>query len=249
MKTVANVIWYDEHPDDLREMAESIAGFADAMVAVDGAFATFPRTEEMMPWSSSDQIQAISEGCATAGVELLAYQPKREGEWADALGPNEHFVGNEPDKRTASLKMSAVFRPDWVFNIDADMRLTRWDDEAKQMMADTQLDVALVDVEGYGPSRILFRWSPQLEYWRTHYVVRNNTHFLAYPKVVEAGNKQQTLVSVTDHTQIGWMPIADPLNLTEHVWFDHPPKKDSWRRVRQDVWYVTRDEMGLEKLN
>lgn len=240
MRIVAQTIWYDEHPDDLRDMAASVKGFADAMVAVDGAFKTFPRTGEMLPWSPSDQAQAIADGCAQASVELLLYQPRREGEWTPM------FSGNEPDKRNACLALSAIMKPDWVFNIDADMRLVRWDAEAKHLLEASNLDVAEVDVEGYGPRRIMFRWAPDVRYYRTHYVVRNDTRFLDYPKVTEAGNARETTTEAVESKLR--LPLADALDLSDQVWFDHPQKRDSWRRVRQNVWYVQRDEQELERL-
>lgn len=173
VQIVACVIWYDESPEDLLRMAESLHGFADAMIALDGAFATFPLPEDGRPWSSPDQAAALAEGCA-GEIELVIYQPTQAGVWFG-------HQGNEVEKRNASLRMAwGVLGADWVFNCDADMILER-SDGARRAMERTDADVVRSDVEGV-PTRHIYRYSPGLRHWRSHWIVVNENGMLSGPR-------------------------------------------------------------------
>src|SRR6266480_813980 len=82
MRIFALLSWYDEHPDHLRRAVASLKGFADVLVAVDGAYATFP---DAGPLSPASNWQAITEACVDAGLGFSPhhpYLPAWEGEVA-----------------------------------------------------------------------------------------------------------------------------------------------------------------------
>lgn len=226
LRIIACVIWYDESPEDLATMARSLHGFADGMVALDGAFSTFPIERSGNAWSSSEQVQALADGCA-GRIELLAYQPVLPGHW-----PGHR--GNEVEKRNASLRIAGgVMRADWVFNCDADMILEDFGD-ARRQMAKTDLDVVWDDVEGI-PTKHVYRYSEGLLHWRSHWIVVNERGMLSGPRDPDRG--------------LGGYPhLLEPLDLRETLTFGHPEKTDYWRRVRQTSWYEIRDgPLELEK--
>lgn len=220
LRIIACVIWYDESPDDLAAMARSLAGFADGMVALDGAFATFPIERDGHPWSPSDQAQALTDGCA-GRMELILYQPILAGVW-----PGHR--GNEVEKRNASVRIAGqVMGADWVFNCDADMLLEEFGDARRVMARSPGYDVVQDDVEGI-PTRHIYRYSEGLMHWRSHWIVVNERGMLSGPRDPDRG--------------LGGYPrLLEPLDLRETIMFGHPEKTDYWRRVRQTSWYEYRD--------
>lgn len=225
MKIAAVVIWYDEHPADIRGMVLSLAGLCDYMVAVDGAFRNFP--DAKTAWSDKEQIAAFAEACAEAGIELVVYQPKQIGHW---LG---RFIGEEVPKRNASFKLCEVFKPDWVVVCDADM-ICIAKGGAREMLEWTKHDAVITDVAGF-PHRHVFRWSPDLQYLKAHYVVVTGDKALAYP------SDQTSLTSR--------LPALSPaLDLFDVLRFDHPEKSDFWRRAKAESYYKNRDKSRVESL-
>ena len=219
VRIVACVIWYEESPEDLIRMARSLHGFADGMVALDGAYATFPIAPKGTPWSHHDQAAALAEGCAGA-IELMIYQPTTAGYWFG-------HTGNEVEKRNASVRLAGiVLGADWVFNCDADMILEEYGD-AREQMADTDKDVVWDDVEGI-PTKHIYRYSDELMHWRSHWIVVNERGMLSGPRDPDRGLG-------------GYPPLVEPLDLRETVIFSHPERSDYWRRVRQTAWYEYRD--------
>lgn len=223
VRIIACTIWYDESPDDLAAMARSLHGFADGMVALDGAFETFPLGDNR-PWSPSEQYAALADGCA-GEIELVLYQPTRAGEWFG-------HRGNEVEKRNASVRMAwGVLGADWVFNVDADMFLEEAGDARRQMEL-TDEDVVISDVEGH-PTRHIYRYSPGLRHYRSHWIVLNERGMLSGPRDPNRG--------IGDYP-----PLLPGLDLRETLLFAHPEKRDYWRRVRQKAWYEIRDGTKLE---
>lgn len=227
VRIIGCLIWYDEAPEDLLRMCRSLQGFSDGLVAIDGAFRTFPIADGKHPWSHHDQAAAIAEGCADAGMELMLYQPTMAGHWFG-------HQGNEVEKRNASLRMAGVVMgADWTFNIDADMVLDEYGD-ARYQMAYTDADVVWDDVEGI-PTKHIYRYSPGLHHYRSHWIVINERGMLSGPRDPSRG--------------LGGYPnLLPPLDLRETLLFGHPEKSDYWRRVRQTSWYEYRDgEARLEE--
>lgn len=197
------------------------------MVALDGAFATFPIAPSQEAWSPKDQAAAFAEGCADAGLELMLYQPNEPGHWFG-------HVGNEVEKRNASVRLAGVVMgADWVFNVDPDMILERYGD-ARKRMARTGKDSVWCDVEGI-PTRNIYRYSDGLRHWRSHWIVINENGMLSGPRDPDRGLG-------------GYPPLLEPFDLRDTIQFGHPEKKDYWRRARQKLWYEYRDgEAKLEE--
>lgn len=232
-RIVACLIWYDEHPDDLRDTCLSLAGFASGMVALDGAFHTFPH---LAPWSPPEQWEALAQACAEAEIELLAYLPTRAGAW-----PGER--GDEVEKRNASLYLAGLLQPDWVVAVDADMRLMPDWEEALPLLAQTDRRVAETLTAGW-PLRNMFRWTPTLRYVGSHYSLVDGDDLIAWPSVFEAGSGQTTSTA-RDNPQ-GQKQQLSALDLSGYVVLAHEERRDQGRRRLQDSWYETRDALGLE---
>jgi len=222
----ACLIWYDEAPEDLRRMAESLKGFANGMVALDGAFKEFPVEEGEPPWSNCAQAKALAEGCSKAGMELLLHQPSQAGRWP--MG----YAGNEVEKRNASVALAGALDATWVFNIDADMYLYDAGDSRTQLMK-TDKGVAMTNIEGTPSRHHLFRWSPTLRFRGAHWVVLDGDKLYS-------GTEQ---MRESPEFPNGLEPCID---LRDTLKFDHPEKKDFWRRARQNAWYRVRDSEQIE---
>lgn len=225
----ACLIWYDEDPNDLHRMATSLKGFADGVVALDGAFETFPLGPGDPPWSDPSQARALADGCAEAGLELLLHQTHEAGKWP--LG----YEGNEVEKRNACVALAGLaLNATWVFNIDADMYLYDAGD-SRQQLAKTTMSVAMTDIEGTPSRHHLFRWSPTLRFHMAHWVVVDG-------KKLYSGTDQ---MRISGEYPNGLEPCID---LRDELKFDHPAKKDFWRRARQNQWYQIRDSRQIEYL-
>jgi hypothetical protein len=221
----ANLIWYDEHPEDLSEMVDSLKGFADCLVALDGAFENFPDVES--PTSNAEQITALAEASARNGIALLVYQPSEIGKWVGG------FKGEEVAKRNAAFRLCAPFAPDWVVILDADMRVHKHLG-ARDLLEWTDKIVAVTDVDGQR-HRHVFRWTPTLRYMRSHYVAVDGDRTLFCPVV---------RTPITE--PLG--PLEEPIDLFDVLQFNHVEKKDFWRRARQNVYYQHRDKNLIEAL-
>lgn len=109
MRVVAALSFYDEPPELLTRCVGSLAGVADTIVAVDGAYAAFPGARER-PASPQEQPLAVAWAASAAGIPSWVTAFRREP-WP-----------SEVEKR-AYLMEEAARRagPDgWVLVIDAD---------------------------------------------------------------------------------------------------------------------------------
>lgn len=227
VRIVACLIWYDENPRDLHEMCLSLAGFVDGMVALDGAFETFPHKTA---WSPHVQWDGLLQGCAAAGIELHGYQPVIAS-------------GNEVEKRNRSLWLASVLQPDWVVAVDADMRLESGAPAALPVLAKSKLSVAETLTAG-SPLRNMFRWTPTLRYVNSHYTLIDGDSLIAWPRVIEAGRS-----STAQDNPLGQKQQVEALDLSALVRFAHVERRDPERRARQNAWYTKRDAAGLERLD
>jgi hypothetical protein len=225
MNVCAAVIWYDEHPDDLWEMCGSLKGLADTMVALDGAFQNFPGAASR---SDPEQAQALVQGCGDNGIELLLSQPVEVGRW---LGS---YRGEEVAKRNACFRLCGAFLPDWVVVIDADMRVTA-SDGARDLMEWSDKPVASTNVDG-ATHRHVFRWSPTLRYFRTHFIAVDRNVMLSGP----AKMRPDILAPLP--------PLAQALDLFGVLKFTQVEKRQPGRRARATAYYQSRDERGVESI-
>jgi len=158
------MIWFDENP---RWLAANVAAFAricDHVIAVDGGYFAYP---EARPASGGDQAEAIVVAARTAAVGLTLHVP------------NEVWMGNETEKRTAYCKIvNALATPyeDWMLVLDADEEISEVSPLARRDLETTELDAAEIGMwttdelrSWFGPSRRLYRVMERMEYGPTHF--------------------------------------------------------------------------------
>ena len=106
---VAALCWYDEPVHSLNRCIDSLAGFADKLVSMDGPYAHYPSVAKVShPW----QRMALAEAAQVNDIE--------------------HAVAKMPDGATQAGKRTALYRhaaslagrSGWVLIIDADEELT-----------------------------------------------------------------------------------------------------------------------------
>jgi hypothetical protein len=109
VRVVALLAWFDERPDMLAELFDSLAGAgADGIVAVDGAYAEYPGARAT---SGVGQAEAIMEVATANGMEAVVHVPRHP--WA----------GNEIEKRTFLFDLGhRLTEPeaDWFWVVDGD---------------------------------------------------------------------------------------------------------------------------------
>lgn len=138
MRVIALLAWFDESVPWLAATVGSAATLCDHIIAVDGAYALYPEGRHR---SGTEQHSTIQEAAFAVGMGCTIYTPA------------EKWAGNEVEKRTAMFRLAeAVATPfeDWYLVIDADEVVIGCPPDAKEQLADTELDVAevkLVNVE------------------------------------------------------------------------------------------------------
>ena len=223
MRVVAITVWFNEDPDHLAKLALSLAGFADGLVAVDGAYRYFPNGAAR---SRPEEAIALIEGCDHSGVELVLHQPNRlwEGEVA---------------KRNTALRLARSLNPDWVVIVDGDTEIG-YHEGVRDALAKTKFDVALtrmVDDESVANRqwcniRNVFRYSDDLEWWRTHYMVRKGEKLLFCP------------LPANERLALQLPPLASACSLRYLTMIHHP--KRGYRRSQALKSYEERDRIGIE---
>jgi hypothetical protein len=108
LRVAALLSWYDEPPAVLERAIRSYAEIADHLVAVDGAYATFPGGEAT---SAPEQREAIERTAADCGLDLLLWQPA------------DQWAGGEIEKRDRMYRLADVTGADWYVICDADFLL------------------------------------------------------------------------------------------------------------------------------
>src|SRR5690242_19631086 len=109
MRLIAALSWYDEHPQYLTQLAQSLATIPiDTLVAVDGRYALYPGSQ---PYSSHEEHAALTDACRAHGISLTIHTPIQA--WA----------GNETHKRTTLFALAhahATPGQDWIIIADGD---------------------------------------------------------------------------------------------------------------------------------
>lgn len=180
-RVCALLSWYDESPLWLAATVASLAGLADHLVAVDGAYALFPGGEARSP---VEQHEAIVEAAAAARLGLTLHVP------------TERWAGNEVEKRNATVELARQVADEdwWLFVIDADMVVAHAEG-VRQALAEAPEDVAAYELvtrddphrnetvakyareslwqkQSRQPLRGIYRALPHLRFEGAHYVVR-----------------------------------------------------------------------------
>jgi hypothetical protein len=166
VKVWACLSWYDENPRWLAQTVASLAGFADHVIAVDGAYALYPGGRRSSGGEQAETIQAVA---AQSGLGCTIHVPQTT------------WQGNEVEKRNAYLRIAGALGTvdeDWLFVIDADEVLT---DVSPMARADVQASEALSgEVDrwttdemrcDYGRVPRLYRLLEHMEYGPTHFTL------------------------------------------------------------------------------
>lgn len=103
MRLAAALCWFDEEPETLDRCVRAVGRFADAIVAVDGAYSRWPVEGTV---SHPSQAAAIAEAAADTGTEALIVTPQRR--WRGQV-----------EKRDAMMAL-ATLNSEWVCVVDAD---------------------------------------------------------------------------------------------------------------------------------
>lgn len=237
-RVFALLSWYDEQPEHLRRCVRSLAGFADVIVSVDGAYETFPGTGADSP---SVQRWALSNAIRTFGLRYFN------------VGAAGRRWASEVEKRAAMFefaRQAGATPRDWLLVIDADMALAEYAHNAKDRLAASKLDVAEVrwhDVQVDGKAcstmtfRSLFRALPGLTVERTHYLYTVPIHCdCAEP---QCKGKRRFLW----HAPSGQISEEPALDLTNAVTLHHfNSQRDPDRKQRALAYYKDRDARTLE---
>lgn len=240
MRIHALISWYDESVPFLAAAVSSIVSVVDHVVAVDGAYAAFPNAQGRSNRLQAETIEAICEG---AGVACTIHRP------------SEPWRGGEVEKRSRMFQLaeaSATLFEDWYLVFDADCILQQWPSDTRQALADTECHTAdltlyetrdfLADVPDvarnmYLPTTGEQRMSMMFRALRNMQVV--NTHY------IYGGYDQH------DEWCFVWAPhMLDPgpRLVLPQVRVEHRSLyRDKYRKELSELYYKTRDELGLER--
>lgn len=134
----AALVWFDEPPAELAATIDSVAGFVDTVVALDGAYRTFPHGGS--PASDQEQHATIEAACRRHGLGLI-------------MPAGREYPSQCVKRTTAFGLVEQLARPyvDLVLVIDADERIEHLD-EAAVLAGMARADVGLVDVVTTDPT-------------------------------------------------------------------------------------------------
>lgn len=242
MKIVGLLSWYDEAPSWLAAAVSSFAPLLDHLVAIDGAYGSFPGGRAR---SDLGQAETIARTADAVGLGLTLVEPR------------DVFYGNEVEKRSLLFRYGLVEATpfeDWFLVFDGDEVLTKYPADLRARLSYVERDaaeVALVSRENWSEAapdaarslplppesrsslRMFFRALPNLRVHGRHDV---------YVGDDENGNPT-----------VLWGPeILDPvpvMNLNNVVEVEHrSTKRDQARRTAAFEYYRVRDSLGLESI-
>ena len=138
MIVTAALVWYDEHPKDLRACVRGVAQIADRIVAVDGAYVRYPNAKISSP---PEQAKAIQSAAKRAGLECVIHVPEKL--WAGQI-EKRSFALAEASKGTDWI---AIVDTDWIIHADREAARA----ELEGYLDDDDVDV--VSAPLYTPTR------------------------------------------------------------------------------------------------
>lgn len=128
MKLYAALSWYDEPVDFLYRCVESLAGVADGLVALDGAWELWPDGRAQSP---PEQTEAILDGW---GRSTDLWLSRLAGRWPSQIA-----------KRDALMRNATALGADWILVVDGDEWVSDCDREAlDDLLCATDREVARV---------------------------------------------------------------------------------------------------------
>lgn len=223
MKLLALLSWYDEHPAWLERaiVALNLAG-VDHVVAVDGAYAEYPRAKGR---SGIAQHEAITRASYRIGAGVTIHVP------------GTPWPGGEVEKRSFMFALADTLSSpiDWHLIVDADEVLTAAPADLKQRLATSTFDVA--DVTFNEPNHAGGRKYPIPILYRARLGLRCETNHYTY---VDRNGRKLWGNATTD-------TLAPRLDLSSSVRLDHLTKfRHEDRRRDALAYYERRDRLALE---
>jgi len=116
--------WWNERPEDLDRCVRGLAVACDRVVALDGAYARYPKATTNSPKS---QLAAIRDAAKEVGLGCLIIQPDRL--WAGQVEKRSHLLA------------AASVGSDWICTVDADHVSSGNRQAARQFIESISLDV------------------------------------------------------------------------------------------------------------
>lgn len=240
MRLIGVLSWYDESPHWLSTAVAGVSRFCDYLVAVDGAYALFPRGR---PRSHPQQVEAIVQTAEATGLGLLLHQPQTT------------WRGNELEKRNFALDLAGTIarEDDWLLVFDADYHLLQCEPEViraslencpedvatyllldgKDFLASAELEQFAasrhIDTEWTQATRDIYRWNPTLRVGPAHWCYS-----------VEAAGERRWLRGPYED-------LADCLDLNRNLAFYHRTQDRAQSRRRSaEMYYHLRDQHQIE---
>lgn len=248
MKLIACLCWYNESPSWLSACVASLARIGvDHVVAVDGAYSTFP---DGRPRSNFAEAQAILMAADAVGIGCTLVQPQTL------------WYGGEPEKRTAMFRAASslgTIGEDWLFCIDADEAITKGTERVKEQLAgtdaivaygiieqwwdDVQVDETRAEIARHFPHPTVFG-EKQTRFFRIIENLRCDTTHYTY--VGEWDGESYTLRGDSAGKELGYKQ-AEIFTPDTRVVLEHrDPLRDKTRKLDKAAYYEKRDRMGLE---
>lgn len=131
MRVVGLLSWYEEPASWLAETVASAARLCDHIIAADGPYAAFPGAMRK-PASGSEQADVIAHAAAGAGIGCTVHLP-RSPWWDGEVGKRDWMF------RAAELVTTEA---DWLLVVDADEVLTTVPPDTRQILEQSDKDVA-----------------------------------------------------------------------------------------------------------
>jgi hypothetical protein len=242
MNVYALLSYYDERVEHLERCVRSLKGFADTLIAVDGAYKTFSGDS---PDSSIAERFAVVDAGRAAGLKRCVYNVRERWD-------------SEVQKRATMFEFArqcGATPDDWFLIIDADMALAEFTADARDKLAASDLDVAEVrfqdmQINGVASStmtfRSMFRALPGLTVERTHY--------LYTVPCASCGGSDRYCIACNGtrrrflwHEPNGQLSREPILYLFDDVTLHHfSSQRDPERRMRAMDYYKDRDAWTLE---
>ena len=242
MKIIGLLSWYDESPSWLAATVASFAPVLDHLIAVDGAYGSFPGGRAR---SDLGQAETIMRTADAVGLGVTVHQPSTV------------FWGNEVEKRSLMFSLGlaqAELWKDWFWVIDGDEVLTKAPSDLRtrlQYIERLACEVTLWTQDHWNdlaPDAAQMMKLPPI----SRHAMR--MLFRAIPDLTVRNRHDIYVGTDPDGEPLYlWGPqeidpvIAEPLPEVE---VEHrSTKRDAARRASSLEYYKIREALGLERIN
>lgn len=232
MTTVcALMAFYDDPPDAIERAIRSVEGLATHLVAVDGAYASFPLGGAYSPLETRQRLQKTA---IDVGLELLVYSPV------------DVWMGGEPEKRDRMFAFAHATSADWYTVLDTDFVFEYPEGiaaafESLEGAQGYEIgEVALVDyltnpetnererVDSKLPLFYRGAGCAPIRIGPTHYHTRRE-------------GSETHLWGCANTPRVPWFDMTSVVSV-QHEWWH----RDDNRQIRKWTYYFQRDQAGLE---